>query len=125
MKAVLYHKYGPADVLEIGKVDPPTPKDDEVRVKVHATSINAADWRCMLGTPWMFRLSIGLFKPKRPRLGGDFAGTVERVGKDVTRFKPGDQVFGRPVDVEIMSDGSLLVSDDYRGRIYRIHYTGE
>lgn len=93
MKAVVYTQYGSPDVLEIQEVDKPHPKDDEVLVKVHASSVNIAEWYAMTGL-FIARLGGGLFKPKNTRLGGDFAGVVEAVGKDVSDFKPGDEVFG-------------------------------
>jgi NADPH:quinone reductase-like Zn-dependent oxidoreductase len=94
MKAVTYHEYGPPDVLELVEVDKPTLEDDQVLVKVHAASVNPADWHMMTGTPWVARLSAGLRKPKRKVTGLDVAGTVEAVGAAVTRFQPGDEVFG-------------------------------
>ena len=93
MKAVVYTQYGSPDVLEIQEVDKPHPKDDEVLVRVHASSVNIAEWYAMTGL-FIARLGGGLFKPKNTRLGGDFAGVVEAVGKDVSDFKPGDEVFG-------------------------------
>lgn len=95
MKAIVYTKYGPPDVLQLQEVEKPTPVDDEVLVKVYAVSINAADWHRMRGKPAFARFLIGGFrKPKHPVLGSDFAGRVEAVGKNVTQFRPGDEVFG-------------------------------
>ncbi len=95
MKAVVQSKYGPpAEVLELREVAKPTPKDDEVLVKVHASSICWADHAMVTGSPVMVRFTSGLFKPKYEILGIDVAGVVEAVGKDVKRFKPGDQVYG-------------------------------
>ena len=95
MKTVVYEKYGPPDVLELKEVGKPAvKKDDEVLVKVHAASVNPADWHMMRGQPFLARLSAGLFKPKRKILGIDIAGRIEAVGKDVTDLKPGDEVFG-------------------------------
>src|SRR5687767_6177200 len=95
MKAIVYTKYGPRDVLQLEEVPKPVPGDDEVLVKVHAVSINARDWYLMRGKPAFFRFLTGGFrKPKHPILGGDIAGRVEAVGKDVTQFQPGDEVFG-------------------------------
>jgi NADPH:quinone reductase-like Zn-dependent oxidoreductase len=95
MKAVVYTNYGSPDVLEIRDVKKPVPNDDQVLVKVRAASLNPLDWHYMEGTPYMIRaMGAGLRKPKSPRLGVDLAGTVEAVGKNVTQFKPGDEVFG-------------------------------
>jgi len=93
MKAIVYTKYGPPNVLEVQELEKPSPKDDEVLVKVHATSVNPVEWYGMTGL-FLARLGNGLFKPKDIRLGTDFAGVVEAVGKEVTDFKPGDEVFG-------------------------------
>jgi len=95
MKAVIYTQYGPADVLHLKEVEKPTPAEDEVLIEVHAASVNAADWRLMRASPFLVRLmGGGLLKPKRPILGSDVAGLVVAVGKNVTRFQPGDAVFG-------------------------------
>jgi NADPH:quinone reductase-like Zn-dependent oxidoreductase len=95
MKAVVYTDYGSPDVLEIRDVKKPVPNDDQVLVKVHAASLNPLDWHYMEGTPYIMRaMGTGLRKPKSPRLGVDLAGQVEAVGKNVTQFKPGDEVFG-------------------------------
>jgi len=95
MKAVACPSYGPPDVLELTEIEKPTPKDDEVLVEVHAASVNAADWHIMRGKPSMMRLmGVGLLKPKNRILGSDIAGRVEAVGRNVKRFKPGDEVFG-------------------------------
>src|SRR5438105_8710125 len=95
MKAVVYTNYGSPDVLEIRDVKKPVPNDDQVLVKVRAASLNPLDWHYMEGTPYIMRaLGTGLRKPKSPRLGVDLAGEVEAVGKNVTEFKPGDEVFG-------------------------------
>jgi 2-desacetyl-2-hydroxyethyl bacteriochlorophyllide A dehydrogenase len=95
MKAIVYTRYGSPDVLHLQEVEKPKPGDDEVLVRVHAASINAADWHIMRGKPLLARFMIGGFrKPKNPVLGSDIAGRVETVGKDVTQFQPGDEVFG-------------------------------
>jgi NADPH:quinone reductase-like Zn-dependent oxidoreductase len=94
MKAIVYHKYGSPDVLELGGIEKPVATDNEVLVRVHASSVNPADWHSVSGTPYVGRTQLGLLKPKSERLGVDFAGTVEAVGKDVTQFRPGDDVFG-------------------------------
>ncbi|TGN09684.1 NAD(P)-dependent alcohol dehydrogenase [Leptospira ilyithenensis] len=95
MKAIVYSKYGSPDVLEFKEVEKPTPKANEVLIKIHAASVNAADWRLLRADPFLARLHTGLFKPtKFPILGSDIAGQVEAVGKDVVQFQPGDEVFG-------------------------------
>src|SRR6266699_1723308 len=95
MKAVVYTNYGSPDVLEIRDIKKPVPNDDQVLIKVRAASLNPLDWHFMEGTPYIMRaLGAGLRKPKDPRLGVDLAGEVEAVGKNVTQFKPGDEVFG-------------------------------
>ena len=94
MKAIVYEKYGPPDVLRFKEIAAPAPADDEVLVQVRAASVNPLDWHFMRGEPWFMRLMIGLRKPKDTRLGVDVAGVVEAVGRNVTQFKPGDAVFG-------------------------------
>jgi NADPH:quinone reductase-like Zn-dependent oxidoreductase len=96
MKAIIYHQYGSPDVLELTEVEQPTPKDDEVLLKVHSASVNPADWHLLRGTPYIARLQLGLRKPKDRVLGCDVAGQVEAVGKNVTMLQPGDEVFGSP-----------------------------
>ena len=96
MKAIVFTRYGPPDVLELKEVPKPTPKDDELLIRVHASSINSWDWELLNGIPFINRLMYGLLKPKPGKqiLGADIAGTVEAVGRHVTRFQPGDEVFG-------------------------------
>jgi NADPH:quinone reductase-like Zn-dependent oxidoreductase len=94
MKAMVYEKYGLPDVLELREIDPPPLTDDGVLVHVRAASVNPFDWHMLTGTPYFARLQAGLFRPKNQVLGVDFAGTVEAVGKDVTAFQPGDDVYG-------------------------------
>ena len=94
MKAVVYCEYGSPAVLRLEDVEKPVPADDQVLVRVRAASVNPLDWHFVRGTPYLLRLQAGLRKPRSIRLGVDFAGTVEAVGRDVTRFKPGDEVFG-------------------------------
>jgi NADPH:quinone reductase-like Zn-dependent oxidoreductase len=95
MKAIVYTKYGTPDVLQLAEVEKPIPKDNEVLVKVHAASINSWDWDLLRGTPFVNRLMCGVLKPKRITiLGCDIAGRIEAVGKKVTQFQPGDEVFG-------------------------------
>lgn len=94
MKAIVYCDYGLAN-LKLEDVEKPVPNDDQILVKVRAASVNPYDWHFIEGTPKIMRLmGVGLRKPKDTRLGVDFAGTVEAVGKNVTQFKPGDEVFG-------------------------------
>jgi NADPH:quinone reductase-like Zn-dependent oxidoreductase len=95
MKAMVYDKYGPPDVLELREIEKPTPKDDEVLIKVYAASVNAIEYRFLLGTPFLARIVAGgLLQPKRKVLGVDVAGRVEAVGENFKRFQPGDEVFG-------------------------------
>jgi NADPH:quinone reductase-like Zn-dependent oxidoreductase len=94
MKAIVYCEYGTADVLRFEDVARPAPKDDELLVRVHAASVNPFDWHFMRGTPYIMRLDSGLRKPKITHLGVDYSGVVEAIGKNVTQFKPGDEVFG-------------------------------
>ncbi len=94
MKAVVRRCYGPPEVLAVEEVEKPVPKDDQVLVRVHAAAINPLEWHFVRGKPYLARLDAGLGAPRNPRIGVDYAGTVEAVGKDVTKFKPGDEVFG-------------------------------
>jgi NADPH:quinone reductase-like Zn-dependent oxidoreductase len=94
MKGIIYRCYGSPDVLRYEDIAKPIAADNEVLVKVHAASVNPLDWHHLEGTPYLVRLDDGFGKPENPRLGVDFAGTVEAVGKNVKRFKPGDEVFG-------------------------------
>jgi NADPH:quinone reductase-like Zn-dependent oxidoreductase len=94
MKAIVTTQYGSPDVLQLKEIEKPTPKDDEVLIKVLATSVNAADWHLLRGDPFLVRLMYGLFTPKTTILGADIAGRVEAVGQNVTRFKVGDEIFG-------------------------------
>ncbi|HZJ22688.1 MAG TPA: NAD(P)-dependent alcohol dehydrogenase [Anaerolineales bacterium] len=99
MKAIVYTKYGSPDVLQFIEVEKPSPKDNEVLVKVYAASANPADWHTMRAKPFLARMANGLLKPKIPRLGADLAGRVEAVGKNVKQFQAGDEVFGElPLD---------------------------
>ena len=95
MKAIVYHDYGSPDVLRLEEIDKPVPNDNQLLVRVRAVSVNPLDWHFMEGTPYIMRaMGVGLLKPKEARLGVDYSGTVEAVGKNVTKFKPGDEVFG-------------------------------
>ena len=96
MKALVFTRYGSPDGLELSEVPKPSPMDGELLIRVHASSINSWDWEFLNGTPFVNRLMFGLLKPRpgKQRLGADIAGTVEAVGENVTRFAPGDEVFG-------------------------------
>ena len=99
MKAIIYTEYGSPDVLQFKDVEKPSPKDNEILVKIYAASVNAADWHLMRAEPFLARLENGLLKPKNTKLGADVAGRVEAVGKNVTQFQAGDDVFGElPLD---------------------------
>lgn len=104
MKAIIYRKYGSADVLEFKEVDKPVPKDDEVLIEVRAAALNRGDWRMMRGKPFIARMAGGLFKPRNPILGADVAGKIDAVGRSVRRFKPGDEVFG---DITFLGSGAF------------------
>jgi len=94
IKAIVYSDYGVAN-LKLADIEKPVPTDDQILVRVHAASVNPYDWHFIEGTPYVMRaMGVGLRKPKNIRLGTDFAGTVETVGKNVTQYKPGDEVFG-------------------------------
>ncbi|MCM3691382.1 NAD(P)-dependent alcohol dehydrogenase [Neobacillus niacini] len=94
MKAIVYKKYGPPDVLEVTEVEKPIPNDNQVLVKVHAASVNFGNLVLLKGEPFLARFAFGILKPKYSIPGGDMAGTVEAVGKNITQFQPGDEVFG-------------------------------
>jgi NADPH:quinone reductase-like Zn-dependent oxidoreductase len=94
MKAIVRDRYGSPDVLELREIPQPALADEGVLVRVHAASVNPFDWHMLTGTPYLVRTQAGLRKPKSELTGVDFAGTVEAVGKKVTRFQPGDEVYG-------------------------------
>ncbi|MFC4584953.1 NAD(P)-dependent alcohol dehydrogenase [Sphaerisporangium corydalis] len=94
MKAIRYYAYGPPGVVTLRDVDMPAVGDDDVLVRVRAASVNPLDWHFMRGKPYVARATAGLRRPRTHGLGSDMAGTVEAVGKNVTRFRPGDEVFG-------------------------------
>jgi NADPH:quinone reductase-like Zn-dependent oxidoreductase len=98
MKAFIFEKYGPPEMLRMAEVDTPAPKADEVLVKVLAVSVNPADWHAMLGKPLFSRITLGILRPKNQILGVDIAGRVEAVGSNVTQFMPGDEVYGNLLD---------------------------
>jgi NADPH:quinone reductase-like Zn-dependent oxidoreductase len=105
MKAIVYTKYGPPDVLHLEEVKKPALNEDQVLVKVYAASINAEDWHMLTADPFTMRLmGVGLFKPKNTILGADIAGCVEAVGRNVKQFRPGDAVFG---DIFGLGSGSF------------------
>jgi NADPH:quinone reductase-like Zn-dependent oxidoreductase len=93
MKAIVYTKYGPPEALQLKEVAKPTPKDDEVLIKVQAASVNRSDWEGLRGKPLYARIG-GLLRPRQQILGSDIAGRVEMAGRNVRRFQPGDEVFG-------------------------------
>ncbi len=95
MKAIRYKKYGSPDVLQMEEVEKPAPRENQVLIKIHASSINAVDYHSRRAKPVIIRPMLGgMFRPKDPRLGSDVAGKVEAVGADVKQFRPGDEVFG-------------------------------
>ena len=94
MKAITFDRYGSPDVLRVQEIDKPVVNDDDVLVRIRAAGANYADWRIMRGTPYIMRIATGLLKPRNNGLGADLAGQVDAVGKNVTRFGPGDEVFG-------------------------------
>lgn len=94
MKAIVLPRYGSPDVLTAREIPKPTPKENEVLVKVHATAVNDWDWAFVRGKPYIYRLMFGLFRPKASVLGVELAGTVEAVGRSATKFRTGDRVYG-------------------------------
>jgi NADPH:quinone reductase-like Zn-dependent oxidoreductase len=117
MKAIRFYRYGPPKVLEFADIDVPPVGDDEVLVRVRAASVNPLDWHFMRGSPYLVRMMAGLSRPRASAtmLGADMAGSVQAVGKNVTRFRPGDEVFGGLEDrgtlaecLSIRHDGVLV-----------------
>ncbi len=99
MKAVVHHRYGPPDVLQLQDVEMPQPAPHELRIRMRAASVNPADLYLLRGSPYMLRLQMGLKRPKNNGIGLDFAGVVDAVGEAVTAFRPGDEVFGKIADL--------------------------
>src|SRR5438309_8914395 len=97
MKAIIRERYGSPDVLELRNIERPQIDDDSVLVRVRAASINAYDWHMLRGSPYLVRMVAGLRKPKSSAMGMDVAGEIEAIGKNVTRFRTGDEVFGSRV----------------------------
>jgi len=117
MKAIRFYRYGPPEVLELADIDVPAVGDDEVLIRVRAASVNPLDWHFMRGAPYLVRAMAGLSRPRASatRLGADMAGSVEAVGRNVTGFRPGDEVFGGLEDrgtlaeyLSIRHDGVVL-----------------
>ena len=113
MKAIVYTKYGPPDVLELKEVDMPIPRDDEVLVKVYATTVNRTDSATIRAIPFFARIMTGLLKPKKQTPGTEFAGEIEEIGKNVTSLKVGDRVFGFNDQGSGAHAQYLKISEDY------------
>jgi NADPH:quinone reductase-like Zn-dependent oxidoreductase len=94
VEAVVYTHYGSPDVLQLTGIEKPTPREDEVLVRIHAASVNAYDWHMLRAKPFIARFMSGLFKPQNKILGADFAGTIEAVGRNIRQFHSGDEVYG-------------------------------
>lgn len=94
MKAIINTTYGSPDVLRLVELETPTPAADEVLIRIHAASVNAYDWHLLRADPFLVRLSMGFFRPRNPMLGADVAGQIVAIGRDVTQFKPGDEIYG-------------------------------
>ena len=104
MQAMVYTTYGSPDVLKLKEIQKPILQDDEVLIQVYTAAANAGDWHLLRGNPFMIRLSAGLRKPKHQILGADVAGRVAAVGRNVTQFQPGDDVFG-----DLSGSGTILL----------------
>ena len=94
MKAIINTTYGSPDVLRLVELETTTPAADEVLIRIHAASVNAYDWHLLRADPFLVRLSMGFFRPRNPMLGADVAGQIVAIGRDVTQFKPGDEIYG-------------------------------
>lgn len=117
MQAIVHRCYGSPDVLALEDIAKPVPGDNEILVKIHAAAVNPLDWHYLRGSPYLMRLESGLGTPEDVRMGVDFAGTVEAVGKDVERFEPGDAVFGGRSGafaeyVTVREDGAVVLKPD-------------
>ena len=115
MNAISFRNYGPPEVLQLNQVDKPIPKDNEVLIRIFATAVNSGDIRLRKADPWAVRLFLGLTKPKINILGGVFSGEIEALGKNVTKFKFGDEVFGATgmsfgayADYKCLSENGIL-----------------
>jgi NADPH:quinone reductase-like Zn-dependent oxidoreductase len=111
MKAIVCPKYGTPDVLQLGEVEKPIPKDNEVLIRVYATTVTAADCAFRKGDPFIARFYTGLRKPKRPILGTELAGEIESVGKDVKSFKKGDSIFGSSISFGAHAEYKCLLEE--------------
>jgi NADPH:quinone reductase-like Zn-dependent oxidoreductase len=112
MRAIVGENYGPADNLKLKEVPRPIPGEGEILIKVYASSVNAGDWHVMRGDPFVIRFLFGLFHPKIKILGTDIAGVVESIGKGVTQFKPGDEVFGDVTNHSFGGFGEYTLSNE-------------
>ena len=112
MKAIVQDRYGSPDVLALREIDKLVAADNEVLVRVHAAAVNAYDWHVMRGDPYLARLMLGFGGPKMKIRGRDFAGRVEAVGRDVKRFRPGDEVYGDLGDANGAFAEYVCVADD-------------